>query len=128
LTGSKRVLCADVMTAPLTADELSPSDVVAGSPRMASADLEDAAGVSIGVWEITEGAVTDTEVDEVFLVLAGSGQVSFDDGSTVTIQPGALIRLRAGERTTWTITETVRKVYVILPSPLGAGATSGGQV
>jgi uncharacterized protein len=109
------VLSADVMTEPLTADELSPSDVVAGSPQVAAADLEAAGGVSIGVWEITEGAVTDTEVDEVFLVLAGSGRIAFDDGSEVTIQPGALVRLRAGERTVWTINEKVRKVYVILP-------------
>jgi uncharacterized cupin superfamily protein len=105
------------MTELLTADELSQSDVVAGSPEVASTDLETAGEVSIGVWEITEGAVTDTEVDEVFLVLTGSGQIGFDDGSTVPLQPGALIRLRAGDRTTWTITEKVRKVYVILPSP-----------
>jgi hypothetical protein len=111
-----RVLSADIMTEPLTADELNPSDVVAGSPRMASRDLEETADVSIGVWEITAGAVTDTEVDEVYLVLAGAGEIGFDDGSTVTIQPGALIRLRAGDRTTWTITETVRKVYIILPA------------
>ncbi len=96
----QRVLSADVMTEPLTADELSSSHVVAGSPNVASADLEEAAGVSIGVWEITEGAVTDAEVDEVFLVLAGSGQIAFDDGSIVTLAPGALIRLRAGDRTT----------------------------
>ena len=117
MAADDRVLSTDVMTEPLSADELSPSDVVAGSPRVASADLEESGGVSIGAWEITEGVVTDTEVDEVFLVLAGSGQIAFDDGLTVTLQPGALVRLRAGDRTTWTITETLRKVYVILPSP-----------
>ncbi len=26
--------------------------------------------------------------------------------------PGAAVRLRAGERTTWVVTETLRKVYV----------------
>jgi uncharacterized protein len=115
VTGRKRVLSANVMTEPLTPDVLSPSDVVAGSPRLASADLEEAGDVSIGVWEITEGAVTDVEVDEVFLVLTGSGQITFDDGATLELRPGAMIRLLAGDRTTWTITETVRKVYVILP-------------
>jgi uncharacterized protein len=110
----RRVLSPDVMTELLVADELSQSDVVAGAPHVASADLETAGQVSIGVWEITEGAVTDTEVDEVFLVLAGSGQIGFEDGSTVPLQPGALIRLRAGDRTTWTITEKLRKLYVIL--------------
>ncbi len=117
----QRALSTDVLTEPLTADELSPFDVVDGPPRVASADLEEASGVSIGVWEITPGVVTDTEVDEVFLVVAGSGQIAFEDGATVMLQPGALIRLRAGERTTWTITETVRKVYVILPAMMTPG-------
>ena len=115
MTSPERLLSADVMTQPLTPDELSAADIVAGSPEVASADLWVADNLSIGVWEITEGTVTDTEVDEIFLVLAGSGRIAFDDGSTVAIQPGALLRLRAGDRTTWTITEKVRKVYLILP-------------
>jgi uncharacterized protein len=91
MINDERVLSSNVMTELLTADQLSPSDVIAGSPQVASTDLETVGGVSIGVWEITEGTVTDTEVNEVFLVLAGSGHIAFDDGSTVTIQPRALM-------------------------------------
>jgi uncharacterized protein len=111
-----RVLSADVLTHTLVSDSIDPSDIVGGSPRVASAELDVTGDVEFGVWEITDGAVTDTEVDEVFLVLSGSGQIAFDDGAVVTPRPGILVRLRAGDHTTWTVTETVRKVYVILPS------------
>jgi uncharacterized cupin superfamily protein len=64
------------------------------------------------VWEHTAGTSVDIEVDEVFLVLAGNGTVTFDTGETVGLVPGRLVRLHAGERTTWTVRETLRKVYV----------------
>ena len=69
--------------------------------------------VEVGVWEMTPGTATDVEVDEVFVVLAGSATVSFDDdGEQVELAPGSVVRLRAGERTTWVVRETIRKIYV----------------
>ena len=71
------------------------------------------AGVEVGVWEMTPGTATDVEVDEVFVVLAGAGTVTFDDdGEQVELGPGSVVRLRAGERTTWVVRETIRKIYV----------------
>ena len=61
---------------------------------------------------MSEGVARDTEVDEVFVVLAGSGEVAFADGTTVALRPGVAVRLHAGERTTWTVTERLRKLYV----------------
>ncbi|GAA3446483.1 hypothetical protein GCM10018955_59210 [Planomonospora venezuelensis] len=68
-------------------------------------------GVQIGVWDIAPGVATDTEVDEVFLVLAGKGRVAFEDGSSLELRPGVLVGLVAGDRTTWSIDEPLRKVY-----------------
>ena len=46
-------------------------------------------------------------------MLSGSGTVSFDDdGEEVELRPGSVVRLRAGERTTWVVRETIRKIYV----------------
>jgi hypothetical protein len=115
MSNGARVLSIDVMTERLIADALRPTDVVAGSPQVASAELDDSTAAAVGVWEMTPGSVTDTEVDEIFLVLAGAGEVGFDDGSSVTLAPGVLVRLLAGDRTTWTISETIRKLYVALP-------------
>lgn len=94
---------------PLPADQ-----VVAGSPATGHAMLQDEGGTEIGVWEMTPGTATDVEVDEVFLVIAGQGEVRFDEPSlpTVELRPGSVVRLTEGMHTTWVITETLRKLYV----------------
>ena len=101
-------VAATVPTTPL-----DPGTVVDGYPEAGSRALAAVSGVEVGVWEMTPGTATDVEVDEVFVVLAGSGTVSFDDdGEQVELAPGSVVRLRAGERTTWVVRETIRKIYV----------------
>jgi uncharacterized cupin superfamily protein len=82
---------------------------------MGTLPLFDAAGVELGVWEITSGIVTDVEADEVFVVLSGRGRVEFDDDSSIALAAGTVVRLRAGDRTRWIVYETLRKIYVLLP-------------
>ena len=56
---------------------------------------------------------TDVETDEVFVVLSGVGEVIFlDSGERLDLGPGTMVRLHAGERTEWRVSETIRKVYV----------------
>lgn len=86
---------------------------VGGDPRVGAAELTDFYGVEVGVWEMTPGVATDVEVDEVFVVLAGSATIEFGDGSpTLQVGPGDVVRLAAGAETTWTVTETLRKIYL----------------
>ncbi|MFD0431878.1 cupin domain-containing protein [Streptomyces zhihengii] len=66
-----------------------------------------------GVWQITPGVVTDTEADELFVVLSGSATIEVEGGTAFTVGPGDMAVLRAGDRTTWTVHETLRKVYAI---------------
>ena len=77
-----------------------------------AAPLTTLGDAEVGLWEMAPGTDHDTEVDEVFVVLAGRGTVAFGDGEIIELAPGVAVRLRAGERTTWTVTETLRKVYV----------------
>ncbi len=109
---SDRLLSADARSVALEVDDLDPDDVVAGIPIAASVALGEVAGVEVGVWEITPGTVRDTEVEEIFVVLAGDGTVRFADGTAVELGPGTVVRLQAGERTEWEIRSTLRKVYV----------------
>lgn len=88
-------------------DRILSTDVLAG----ATGPLAELGGAAIGTWEMAPGTDHDTEVDEVFVVLAGRGTVTFEDGEVVELAPGVAVRLRAGERTTWVVTETLRKVY-----------------
>jgi uncharacterized cupin superfamily protein len=89
---------------------------VRGAPQTAAAALDEFGGLEVGVWEMTPGVMTDVEADEVFVVVAGSGSVEFADGSpTLPLGPGTVVRLKAGTSTVWTVTETLRKVYLTGP-------------
>ena len=70
--------------------------------------------VEVGAWEMMPGTETETEVDELFVVLAGRGTVTFEDGEVIDLEPGVAVRLTAGERPTWTVEEALRKIYVSL--------------
>lgn len=93
--------------------DLDPSEVVAGAPVTSELEVFTMGDVQVGVWQITAGTVTDVEKDEVFVVLTGLGTITFADGEVVELEPGSLVRLRAGESTVWTIRSTLRKVYVV---------------
>ncbi len=74
-------------------------------------------GAEVGVWEITPGVVSDIEEEEIFIVLSGRATVAFANGQDpIEVRAGSVVRLAAGMSTTWTVHETVRKVYVIPPA------------
>lgn len=90
---------------------------VLGAPTTATAALGEHNGLELGVWEMTAGAMSDVEADEVFIVLSGAATVeieAFDGQPARTLTPGAgdIVQLRDGMRTVWTVTETFRKVYL----------------
>ncbi|WP_186759335.1 cupin domain-containing protein [Arthrobacter alpinus] len=88
------------------------ADVLAGNPGTAIRELEPLDGASVGIWEMTPGTATDTEAEEVFVVLSGKARIEFlDTGDFLDIAAGDVVRLRAGQRTAWTVTQTLRTVY-----------------
>ncbi|GAA1355651.1 cupin domain-containing protein [Arthrobacter koreensis] len=95
-----------------------PAEAIAsGAPATGVHPLGSFGGVGLGVWEMTEGGMFDTEADEIFLVLSGAATVDFlaEDGTvtaTAALGPHTLMRLAAGTRTRWTVTKTLRKVYL----------------
>jgi uncharacterized protein len=92
---------------------LPEEQVVAGAPTTAHRDWSSLSDLTIGVWEHTPGVSRDVEADEVFVVLSGDATVAFDDGSpAIDLRSGSLVRLHAGQHTTWTVRETLRKVYI----------------
>jgi uncharacterized protein len=98
----------------LFSEPLDPAQVVAGRPVVASRLLSESAGVQRGVWQITEGVVSDVEADEMFVVVAGRATIELlDTGRVLEVTAGDVCVLTEGERTRWTIHETFRKVYQI---------------
>lgn len=86
---------------------------VTGEPRASGRVVGGVAGAEVGLWEHTVGTSRDSEVDEVFVVLAGEATVRFlDSGESVELRAGSVCRLTAGERTEWEVRSVLRKVYV----------------
>ena len=112
----------DATALSLDLEPVDAADVVAGSPLAGSRSLVTSPAFTIGVWEITPGVVTDTEVDETFVVLTGEATVEFEgSGRILQLAPGVVGQLAAGDRTTWRVTSTLRKVYV---APVAAAAAA----
>jgi uncharacterized protein len=93
---------------------LEPDQIVEGRPTTAGTVLWSSADGrhEYGVWEITPGVATDVEQHEVFVVIAGRASIEIEDGPTLEVGAGDVGALRTGDRTTWRVTETLRKVYL----------------
>jgi uncharacterized cupin superfamily protein len=87
--------------------------IVAGSPTTGILVLDETDDRELGIWEMTPGTATDVEVDEVFIVLTGRATVEGIAPEPVELMPGAVVRLTAGMETTWTVHETLRKIYLV---------------
>ena len=101
--------------ADLEPDPLDPEQIVSGSPEVSGAVLwESEDGRQIrGIWQITPGTVTDTEANELFVVVSGRATIAVEGGPVFDVGPGDACVLREGDRTTWTVHETLRKAYHI---------------
>jgi uncharacterized cupin superfamily protein len=110
----------DAATLALTHEPLPAAEVVDGAPTTAMQTLAHVGGgvgggVEVGVWEMTPGTATDVEADEVFIVLSGHATIAFDDPALpeLAVGPGSVVRLGAGQKTVWTVSETLRKIFVV---------------
>ncbi|MFE0629542.1 cupin domain-containing protein [Streptomyces sp. NPDC058864] len=106
---------ADIAAAVLEPEPLDPGQIVSGSPEVTGKVLwQSPDGTRTrGIWQITPGVVTDTEADEMFVVVTGRATVEVEDGPTLELGPGDVCVLHEGDRTTWTVHETLRKAYAI---------------
>lgn len=114
MTGIDPGQLVEAATVAVPLEPLPGSQVRAGAPSAGMLVLDESDGREIGVWEMTPGTATDTEIDEVFVVLTGSATVSFESPAlpSVELASGSVMRLTAGMRTTWVVRETLRKVYL----------------
>ncbi|MGW1378096.1 cupin domain-containing protein [Streptomyces sp. NPDC002446] len=99
----------------LEPEPLDPSQIVSGEPQVTGKVLwESPDGRQLrGIWQITPGVVTDTEANELFVVVSGRATIEVEDGPVLEVGPGDACVLREGDRTRWTVHETLRKAYHI---------------
>ncbi|MBT2388573.1 DUF861 domain-containing protein [Streptomyces sp. ISL-1] len=101
--------------AELEPEPLDPAQIISGDPVVTGKVLwESGDGKQLrGIWQITPGVVTDTEANELFVVVSGRATIDVEGGDTLDVGPGTACVLREGDRTTWTVHETLRKAYHI---------------
>ncbi|MBN9612840.1 MAG: cupin domain-containing protein [Actinobacteria bacterium] len=88
-------------------------EVEAGAPRQGVLELGSLGACEVGIWELRDGEVHDTEVDEVFVVISGGATIQLlDEHRTVEVKTGDVMRLTAGTRTKWIVKDHIRKVYI----------------
>lgn len=93
---------------PVDADQID-----SGAPREGALELGALGGCEAGIWELRDGAVFDTEVDELFVVISGGATIELlDEGRSVDVKTGDVMRLTAGTRTRWIVRDHIRKVYL----------------
>lgn len=114
---NKVARCLDIA---VELEDVASDDVVSGAPQQGICELGTIGNIEAGVWELRGGVVTDTEVDELFVVLSGGAEIELLEvpanpaqaGTKVSVQAGDVMRLLAGTRTRWTVADHIRKVYL----------------
>ena len=104
------------ITAGVALEAVPETDTVSGDPQQGVTELGPVAGAEVGIWELRAGVVTDTEVDELFVVLSGEATIEIlsgpETGREITVRAGDAMRLVGGTRTRWSVREHIRKIYI----------------
>jgi len=103
---------------PDSALELSPLDpatIISGEPAVYHQAIYEGDDLLVGIWQHGVGVSSDVEADEIFVVLSGRATIEIQDGPTLEVGPGDVCSYPPGIRSTWTVHETLRKVYLVRP-------------
>jgi uncharacterized cupin superfamily protein len=97
------------------------ASATAGDPQESVRELYNDGTVQMGLWECTPGtfATAKDGITESAQILSGAGVLRGDDGIETEVRAGEIVTTPDGWRGTWTITETMRKVYVVWPTAGG---------
>ena len=87
-----------------------------GSPQVSMREIFNDGSIHVGVWECTPGGwpIVDRQDTEVASIVNGGGTITDADGTKHVLVPGAVVTLPKGWSGRWDISETLRKVYVIV--------------
>ncbi len=87
-----------------------------GDPQVSLHEIFNEGSTQVGIWECTPGGwpIVDRGNTETVLVVHGRGVITDADGTEQLLVPGAVVVLPTGWSGRWDITETLRKIYVIV--------------
>jgi uncharacterized cupin superfamily protein len=87
----------------------------AGDPQESVRELYADGTVQIGLWECTPGQFGTAKdgVSETSHILAGAATLRGDDGAVAEVRAGDVVTTPDGWRGSWTVTATMRKLYIV---------------
>ncbi|HKZ89935.1 MAG TPA: cupin domain-containing protein [Thermoplasmata archaeon] len=95
-------------------DPVPAADIIKGSPKARTFLLydEDGGRYACGIWHCSPGTFDWTfGVDEFVYFLEGDARIRYEGGRTIRVKGGEAAHFPPG-RVRWTITRTVKKVFV----------------
>ncbi len=87
-----------------------------GDPQVSAQVIFREGPIHVGVWECKPGGwpIVDRGDTETATIVSGSGTITDADGTEHALVAGSVVTLPKGWSGRWDITETLRKVYVIV--------------
>ena len=92
------ISAAQLADGDLDESALDPAKIVSGNPQVLHKGIYDGDDVTIGIWQHGVGV-----------------SIEIEAGPTLEVGPGDIGTYPPGSRTTWTVHEPLRKVYVVRP-------------
>jgi uncharacterized protein len=115
---SDRSAAIDPATIELEAWPLEDDQIIGDAPAVSGLVLDTSPDgrVERGIWQHAPGVSRDTESDELFVVLSGRATIDVEGAPSLELGPGSVGLLHEGDRTTWRVHETLRKIYQVTKS------------
>lgn len=87
-----------------------------GDPQTSVCEISNDGAIKVGVWECTPGgwAIAKRGDTEVCTIVSGAGVITDAGGARHELRPGSVVTLPKGWSGRWDITQTLRKVYVLV--------------
>jgi hypothetical protein len=111
---NKNIIDFDRMNTEPTETAPAAERVLHGEPKWRSWVHYSEDGMTGGRWESTPGCWTIDYAKWEFLnVLEGRGLIRGEDGTVITLEPGATAIIKPGFKGTWEVLETMRKHFFV---------------
>jgi len=87
-----------------------------GDPQTSVREISSDGAIKVGVWECTPGGwpIENRADTEICTIVSGAGAITDAGGDRRELGPGSVVTLPKGWSGRWDITETLRKVYVLV--------------
>ena len=102
-------------TAAYAGESILKAASVTPGQREVSLRVWEGEGIRTGIWEVSPGTFNSTRdgYDEICQILSGSATITEANGNSFDVAAGSLFVTPAGWEGSWTVHETLRKMWVV---------------